>query len=377
MKVALVHDWLIHMRGGEKVLEGLYEVFPDAEIFTLFYRREKLSPVLKKAKIHGSFFQLLPGVAGYYRWLLGLMPLAITTLRPKGFDVVLSINHCVAKACPIPKGALHICYCLTPVRYVWGYREDYFGSYPAPLRQAIHWFLDRFKKWDLKTNDNVRIFIADCENVRSRITGTYGRDAQIVYPPVETSHFSLQESHEMRDYFLVVSALVPYKRVDLAVEAFNRLGLPLWIVGEGPEGTRLRRLARANVRFLGSVDAEVLKNYYAGCRALIFPGEEDFGIVPLEAQSCGRPVIAYGKGGALETVSSESGLFFNEQTPEALMEAVRQFEHLRFHPARIREGALRFDREIFKKRMRELVLNLYEAWRNEKSIDNVFSAAQK
>ena len=364
LKVALVHDWLIHMRGGEKVLESLYEVFPEAEIFTLFYDRRKLSPALKGAKIHGSFLQLLPGIRSYYRWLLPIMPLAIKSFSLKGYDVVISSSHCVAKGCRVPAGTLHVCYCHTPIRYVWGFRQDYFNSFPIFLKAIIHWVLDQFKGWDLSTNRKVQFFIANSENTRKRIEKFYKREAFVVYPPVNTAHFKPQDSSKTGDYFLLVSAFVPYKRIDLAIEAFNRLGYPLTIVGDGPERSKLQRKAASNVRFLGSLSDEELKVQYEECRALIFPGEEDFGIVPVEAQAFGKPVIAYAMGGALETVTDGTGVFFAQQTPEALIRAVKRFETLSFHAEVIRNNALRFDRQVFQQKIREVIPTLYNTWRN-------------
>ncbi len=385
--MALVHDWLIHMRGGEKVLEALLEVFPQADVFTLFYKRESLSPVLKNARIRASFLQNLPGVTRYYRWLLPLMPLAVRGLSLKDYDVVISSSHCVAKGCRIPPEALHVCYCHTPVRYVWGFREEYFGSYPLIVRKITAWFLDLFKQWDINTNSKVHFFIANSENTAGRIKKFYNRDALVIYPPVDTSSFSTQRaeisSGEQRgkaadqSYFLVVSALVPYKRIDLAVRAFNQLGDSLHVVGDGPERKKLEAMAAPNVHFFGNVGGQELRRQYAGCRALIFPGEEDFGIVPVEAQACGRPVIAFAKGGALESVSGDTGVFFNEQTIESLVQAVRRFESLTFHTEVIKERACRFDRKVFKQKVTELVPALYETWKKRKGVDNSSVLATK
>jgi glycosyltransferase involved in cell wall biosynthesis len=360
MRIAIVHDWLFHMRGGEKVLDALYEVFPEADIYTLFYRRKKLSSRLAKARIRASFLQYFPGITAYYRWLLPLLPFVVGTLRLRGYDVVISSSHCVAKGCRAPREALHICYCHTPARYVWGFREDYFGRWPEWCRRLSHFFLEAFKKWDLETNARVHHFIANSRNTARRIAEFYGREAAVIYPPCDSLKLIEESAGDPAgaDYYLVVSALVPYKRVDLAVAAFNELALPLRVVGEGPEAEKLKRLAGTNVEFLGSLGEEALRRQYAGCRALIFPGEEDFGIVPVEAQACGRPVIAYSRGGALETVSGGTGVFFSEQTPAALAGAVRRFETLPFHPAIIREHARQFDRAVFQSRMKDAVRSL-------------------
>lgn len=356
-RIAIVHDWLIHMRGGERVLEALYEIFPEADIFTLFYDKEKISPRLQKARIHGSFLNLLPGIKRYYRWLLPILPWVIKTLRLDGYDLVISSSHCVAKGCRVPAGALHICYCHTPARYVWGFEGEYFGHYPPPVKALILAVMERLKRWDLETNASVQFFIANSENTARRIGKYYGRDSVVIHPPVDTVRLG-GLSQVPGQGFLMVSALVPYKRVDLAVEAFNRLGLPLTVVGTGPEIKRLRPMAKPNIRFAGALTDDGVREHYARCRALIFPGEEDFGIVPVEAQACGKPVIAYARGGALETVTGATGVFFSEQTPEALVQAVKQFEQLSFHSDIIKEHAGRFDREIFKNRVREFVSTL-------------------
>lgn len=388
LRVALIHDWLIHMRGGEKVLEALYEVFPEADIFTLFYNRAPLSPLLKRARIYSSFLQFLPGITYYYRWLLPLLPVAIRSLSLAHYDVVISSSHCVAKGCLVPKGALHICYCHTPVRYVWGFREEYFGGYPPLVRKMVNTFLERLKKWDLESNQGVHFFIANSENTARRVEKFYGREARVIYPPVDVVEFA-QGSEEANsklkqninipsgDYYLVVSALVPYKRIDLAVCAFNQLGYPLVVVGDGPDRARLKKIASPNVQFLGSVTGAELKQYYTRCRALIFPGEEDFGIVPVEAQACGRPVIAYGKGGVLESVTGATGVFFSEQTAASLIQAVERFESLSFHSELMKDQARKFDRAIFKEKIKQAVLSLYETWQNRKAVDNSSSLATK
>lgn len=381
LRTAIVHDWLIHMRGGERVLEALYEIFPDADIFTLFCDRKKLSPVLQKANIRCSFLHFLPGIKQYYRWLLPILPAAIRTLQLENYDLVISSSHCVAKGCRVPAGALHVSYCHTPARYVWGFKEEYFGHYPAPVKKLIHGVLERLKRWDLETNPGIQFFIANSENTARRIDQYYGRDSAVIHPPVDTVR--LGQAEEMTGQgFLILSALVPYKRVDIAVQAFNRLGLPLTVAGTGPEMKKLKTIAGPSIRFLGALSDDEIKAQYHRCRALIFPGEEDFGIVPVEAQACGKPVIAYARGGALETVTSATGVFFSEQTPEALVQAVKRFEQLSFHAALIKENAARFDREVFKKRIRELLQALQETWMRRKAapldgLDNPSSLTRK
>lgn len=356
MKVAIIHDWLIHMRGGEKVLEGLAEVFPEATIYTLFSNRQKLSPPLQRMKIKSSILQYFPGIRIYYRWLLPLLPFFIRTLKIDPVDLVISSSHCVAKGAKIPSGASHICYCHTPMRYLWGFEEIYFGDFPHWIRFCLNPILRWLRKWDVETSRSVDAFFCNSKTVRDRIRQIYGVDAEVIYPPVDTHFFNpdSQGSLKKSDFYLIVSALTPYKRIDVAIEAFNGLERKLWIAGEGPLRSRYERLVRTgNIRFLGRVSAEELRQLYREARAVIFPQEEDFGIVPLEAQASGTPVIAFAKGGALESV--KDGVFFCEQTPEAIRQAVLQFEAKQFDPGLLRRHALLFDKEMFKNKVREIL----------------------
>jgi len=362
-KVAIVHDWLTGMRGGEKCLEIFCELFPEAVIYTLLHNPGSVSPTIENHPIKTSWISSLPFARNGYRHYLPLFPRAIESFDLSDYDLVLSSSHCVAKGAKAPPGSLHLCYCYTPMRYTWDRRGDYFP--PERMnpwrRKAIYFFLDRLQRWDRESSKRVDTFIACSENVRARIERYYGREAQIIYPPVDTDFFTPGGKQE--GYYLIVSALVPYKRIDLAVEAFNRLGLPLLIIGTGPEMENLKRLAKGNVEFLGWQSQQKLREYYRRCRALIFPGVEDFGIVPVEAQACGRPAIVYGEGGALETVSGPfagggppsetriSGVFFEEQTVEALISAVELSRQIDFDSDFIRKGSLRFSKEIFKERI--------------------------
>jgi len=362
-KVAIVHDWLTGMRGGEKCLEIFCELFPEAVIYTLVYNQGSVSPTIEAHPIRTSWVNSLPFARNGYRHYLPLFPRAIESFDLSGYGLVLSSSHCVAKGAKTPPGTLHLCYCYTPMRYTWDRREDYFPPEKMNLwrRKAIYFILDRLQNWDRESSKRVDSFIACSENVRERIKRYYRREAEVIYPPVDTKFFTPGDEGE--DFYLVVSALVPYKRIDLAVEAFNRLGLPLLIIGTGPEMENLKRLAKGNVEFLGWQSQEKLREYYRRCRALIFPGVEDFGIVPVEAQACGRPVIAYGEGGASETVSGPfagsispsgtriSGVFFEEQNVEALISAVELSRQIDFDSDFIRKGSLRFSKEIFKERI--------------------------
>jgi glycosyltransferase involved in cell wall biosynthesis len=345
------------MRGGERCVEALCELFPDAELFALLHTRGSVSPMIEQMPIHTSFIQNLPFARQHYRHYLPLFPTAIQQFDLSGFDLVISSNHCVAKGVRVPARALHVCYCYTPMRYIWGLYDEYFGKDKAGLltRAGMRLFVNYLRRWDVRTAVNPRHIIAISEHIRERIKATYGRDADVVYPPVNTSHFHL--SRDSGSYFLIVSALVPYKRVDLAVDAFNQLGDRLVIVGDGPEAARLRDGARGNIEFVGWRSDEQLKEYYAGCIALIFPGEEDFGIVPLEAMATGKPVVAYAKGGALETVvqsaALRTGVLFKHQTRDSLVAAVKEVKEMKFEPEELRSFALTFDREVFKLKMKE------------------------
>jgi len=365
MKVALVHDWLTGMRGGEKCLEILCELFPDATLHTLLHKQGSVSDTISRMKIETSFVQNLPFVAGHYRKYLPLFPTAIEQFDLTGYDLVISSSHCVAKGVITSPETCHICYCHTPMRYAWEMYYTYFSknSLNPLVRWSVPFFMNYLRTWDEKSSDRVDHFVANSQNVRRRIRKHYRRDAEVIYPPADTGYFGL--GRDQGDYFLVVSALVPYKRIDLAVMAFNQLGLPLIIVGEGAERKKLMKMAKANIKFIDWQSGPELIGYYQRCRALIFPGEEDFGIVPAEAQACGRPVIAFGKGGATESVkgafpdqditSSHTGAFFRPQTARALIQAVGRFESARFDPERIREHALRFDKEVFRERLREFI----------------------
>ncbi len=354
VNVALVHDWVIHMRGGEKVLESMAEIYPNATIYTLFYNRKKLSPALKRMKFQASFLQYLPGIRKFYRWLLPILPFVVRTLKiPAGTQVVLSTSHCVAKGIPIPPGAIHISYIHTPMRYIWGFGETYFGKFPKTFRPLIRLLSSCLRRWDLGTNRSVHHFIANSENVRRRIRRYYHREATVIYPPVNNVYFYPEGVH--RDYYLAVSAFVPYKKIDLVIEAFNRMkDQKLLIVGSGPMQAQYEKLRTSpNIIFSGSVPDNVLRKLYSEALALIFPTEEDFGIVPLEAQACGTPVIAFGKGGALESV--KSGTFFPEQTADSIAAAVRIFSAKPLDRSKISEKMTPFGKITFKLKVAEFV----------------------
>lgn len=367
MKMALVHDWLTGMRGGEKCLEALCELFPEADIFTLLHIPGSVSPVIERHSIRTSFIQKLPFVRKKYRSYLPLFPTAVELFDLREYDAVLSSSHCVAKGIIPGPGAFHLCYCHTPMRYVWDMYQEYFG--PERLggmsRGLVPLFANYLRTWDAASSVRVDRFAANSDHVRKRILKYYGRESDVVHPPVNTKNTRLSGSDD--GYYLIVSAFAPYKRVDLAIEAFNQSGKKLVVLGAGQEEKRLKKMAGRNIEFDGWVDSKQLGAYYAGCRALIFPGEEDFGIVPVEAQCWGKPVIAYGKGGALETVrghwadstrrppSSCTGVFFGQQSAAGLAGALRIFERIRFQPERIRKHAMSFDKSVFQNHIRQIV----------------------
>ncbi len=362
MKIALVHDWLNGMRGGEKVLEALCELYPEAEIFTLLLEAEKVSGRIRGMTIHTSFIQRLPWARRRYRYYLPFFPRAVESFDLSGFDLVISTSHAVAKGCRPPAAARSICYCFTPMRYLWFFYRDYFGTgrLKKLLLKPVFAYL---RRWDVASSRRVGRFLAISKTVAGRIERVYNRDAGVIYPPVDTDFFT--PGSPSGDYFLVVSALVPYKKIALAIDAFNELGLPLKVAGTGPEASTLRERAGKGVEFLGWVDDERLRKLYQNCRALIFPGLEDFGIVPLEAQACGRPVIGFGEGGLAETTvpwpgspdDPPTGVFFSEPTPDSLLASVRLFleKEGEFDPRAIREHARAFDREVFKKKFQAAV----------------------
>ena len=359
MRVALVHDWLSGMRGGEKVLEVFCDLFPDATLFTLLHVAGSTSPRIESLPIRTAFTQKLPCVTQLYRWYLPLHPWAIESLDLNGFDLVLSSSHCVAKGVQPAEGALHICYCHTPMRYVWDRFQDYFGS-GLKARLLYGPVAKKLRAWDRASASRVDHFVANSTHVAERIDKYYGRAADaVIPPPVDTDFYvpsvSAGES-DGQSFCLVVSALVPYKRIDLAIEAFRHRTDELVIVGSGPSEAQLKATAPPNVRFLGWTDDATLRELYQTCRACLLLGVEDFGIVPLEAQACGAPVVAYGEGGALDTVrDGETGVFFREPIPEALSIAIDKVYSLGVDKKLLREWALRFSRETFQNRMREFI----------------------
>lgn len=387
-KVALIHDWLTGMRGGERCLEALCELFPRADIFTLLHVKESVSKTIEARRIQTSAIQTLPFAASHYRYYLPLFPWAIEQLKLDGYDLILSSSHCVAKGVKPPPHALHIAYLYTPMRYIWDLQEEYVGQgRMGPLsRIMLQAMAPRLRRWDVTASARVDHFVAISHHVADRIRRCYGREAQVIYPPVETGRFHIADRTD--DYYLVAGAMAPYKRIDLAIEAFNHLRRRLVIVGEGQESRRLRRLAGPTIEFVGWRPDSEVADLLSRCHALVFPGEEDFGILPVEVMACGRPVIAYGKGGVTETViplnsfefrvsslesrtfanpkpEAPTGVFFYEQTVEALIQAIDLFERSadRFDSVALCAHALTFDRSIFEKRIATYIAERFEEWK--------------
>ncbi len=358
-RVALVHDWLTGMRGGEKVLLELCRLFPKARIYTLLWNRGTVHPEIEQRVAASSFLQRLPRASSAYRLYLPLFPRAIRSLSIKDADLVISSSHAVAKGVGIPNGIPHVSYVHTPMRYLWDDTNSYFQFGPGRRwkRAGLKLISPYLRRFDLASAETVGHFIANSETVRQRINRLYQRDATVIHPPVDTNFFRPAAGPGTGNYYLVVSSLEPYKRIELAIEAFRRLGRPLWIAGSGSLRGSLQRIAGRNIRFLGHVPDHELRKLYQNCRALIFPGMEDFGIVAVEAQACGKPVVCYGKGGATESViDRETGVHFQSQEPEAqeqeaLIQAVEKLERCRWDDRLIRENSLRFSVSRFHDRM--------------------------
>jgi glycosyltransferase involved in cell wall biosynthesis len=370
LKIAIIHDWLTGMRGGEKVLELIIELFPNSDIYTLVHNKGSVSQIIESRPIFSSFIDRLPFKKNQYPYYLPLFPTAIEMFDLKKYDFIFSTSHCAAKGVRIPPTAFHVSYIHSPMRYVWDMYEDYFAKERLNFfsRKIIPLWANYLRMWDVTSSNRVDEFIANSQHVARRISKYYRRTAEVIHPPVDTELFQISRS--TGSYFLIVSALVPYKRIDLAIQVFNRINKPLVILGEGPEESFLKKIADKNIKFIGWQPAETLKDYYSECIALVFPGEEDFGITPVEAQACGKPVIAYARGGALETVvgydgSNErkcSGIFFYEQSESSLSEALTQFNQLNWDTEFMRKNSERFSKERFKSEISAFVNKKIESW---------------
>ena len=348
MRVAIVHFWLVSMRGGEKVLEALCQLFPEADIFTHVYDPGLESETIRKHKIVTTFINSLPRARRYYKHYLPLMPLALEQIDLRGYDLIISSESGPAKGIIPPAGAVHICYCHSPMRYVWNMFHDY--------REHAGWFrrlmmpplCHYLRIWDATASMRVDRFIANSATVAARIEKYYRRDAEVIHPPVNVELFESVPAGEVEDYYLMAGELVAYKRPELAVAAFNALGRRLIVIGGGEMLAEVRKLAGPTVTIMGQQPFSVLRHHYARCRALVFPGEEDFGMIPVEVMASGRPVIAYGRGGVTESVTAGvSGLFFEEQTAAAIERAIHDFERMSFDSRAIRAQAEKFNTHKF------------------------------
>jgi len=366
LKVALIFYWFVGHGGGEQVMDVLAEMFPQADLFCLVAERSTMTPRLRRHRLTTSFLQHVPGARRWHRHFLPLHPLALEQMDLSGYDLVVSLESGPTKGVLTHTETCHICYCLSPMRYIWDLYPEYRRQFGTIVRSVFSLTAHYMRMWDLASAARVDCFAAISQTVAARIQKHYRRDASVIYPPVNISAGYLSQEHD--DYYLVVGRLVDYKRVDLAINACNQLKRKLRIIGKGDQYEKLSRLAGPTIEFLGYADDQTVRENYAHCRALLFPGEEDFGIVPVEAQSFGRPVIAFGRGGALETIigsvannepcpAYSSGCFFPEQTAESLVDAILRFESIEkeFSPAFIRSNAQRFDIPRFKLEMYDFV----------------------
>ncbi len=361
LRVALVQDWLTGMRGGEKVLEAACDIFPEADIFTLVCVPENISDKIRKHRIETSFIQSFPFARRKHQVYFPMFPAAIEKFELGDYDLVVSTSHCVAKGVLTRPHSLHVCYCHTPMRYAWDFRNLYIDrTRPHWLASAVLPFLlERLRTWDEASAHRVDCFVANSHNVRRRIAKYYRRQAQVLHPPADLSRFRIDPERKP-EYYLLVSAMVPYKRDDLAVKVLAERGAPFVVVGNGPERSRLEKIARGKGEFRGRLDAGELVRAFQGARALLYPGEEDFGITPVEANACGRPVIAYGAGGVLESqAEGETVVFFREQTEQALHAAFDEFEKGEWDTRKIRKHAKVFDLPQFRTRLES---HVRESW---------------
>ena len=349
----MVHDWLNGMRGGEKVLEALLELFPESTIYTLFHQRGRVSPFIESHRIVTSWLNRVPGVYRYYRNLLPLFPAAMESFDLTGYDLVISSSHAVAKGVN-PGDAPHICYCHTPMRYVWDAEDDYaFGPLKRLVMRSVR---PRMQRWDCEASNRVSHFIANSRFVRGRIRAYYGRDAEVIPPPIDTRFFTAPAGDRREDFYVAAGALVPYKRFGLAVYAFNKLGRRLVIAGSGPELKKLRSMAGSNIDVRGWVTNEELRRLFRSARGFVFAAREDFGMVAVEAQACGCPVIAFGAGGSSETVQDGiNGILFAEQHADDIVSAVRRFESMAWPVEQVRRQVETFSREAFQTKIRKFI----------------------
>jgi len=377
VNVAIVHDWLTGMRGGEKVLKHVLDIFPGAHLYTIFWKRGSVHPDIEKRVVHTSFLDRFPLKDRFYRYYLPLYPFAVEAFDLRGYDLVISISHCAAKGVITPPYCPHISYVLTPMRYAWVLGDEYFGAdrMSRPFKALLAPVLSALRTWDAASSHRVDHFITDSLHVKRRVTKFYRRNSTVVYPPVEVRDFYIDE--DVKDYYLYLGSFAPYKRADLAIEACRRSGRTLYLIGTGQDEKRLKKLVGASrsIRFLGWLEHRELVKCLAKARAIIFPGEEDFGIVPLEALACGRPVLAYGRGGVLETITGpgesdhlveagrgvplftdpvrvSGGVLFPKEDVSAIINGMDLIEGSKFDPRSLRDMALGFRPEVFREKFK-------------------------
>lgn len=350
-RIALVHDYFVQMGGAERVAEAMHDSFPAAPMYTTVALPQSLPQRLRNADIRTSPLQHLPAMDRRFRHYFMLYPFAVENFDLSKYDLIFSSSSGYAKGVHRRRNAIHVCYCHTPMRWVWRY-DDYvarerFGGFSRALLPMMMWPL---RKWDLRASQQPNYYIANSRLVANRIKKIYGREAHVIPPPIDVNRFHM--SNDIEDYYLVLSRLMPYKRIDLAIEACKRMNRRLIVIGDGPDRERLEKLADDRIEFLGRQPDKIVNYYAARCRALLFPGEEDFGMAPLEANAAGRPVIAFRAGGAMETVEEEvTGVFFDSQNSLSLAEAIEKFESLRFDQYLLRRHAEKFDRTVFSFRV--------------------------
>jgi len=358
MKVVLLHDWLTGFRGGERVLEAFCELFPDAPIYTLIHKKGSTCPTIESKKIHTSFLNNIPGIYTHYRKFLPLFPLAAESLKIEDADMILSSSHCVIKGVKKPKGSRHISYIHSPMRYLYDQFDTYFGK-DSPIYQRIGMkvFKNYLTQWDLNSNNNVDVAIGNSYFVQSRISKYYNIKSDVIHPFVDLKDFRefQKQNIQKEDFYIMVTAFAPNKRVDLAIEAFNKLGKELRIIGSGQQEDYLRSIAKDNIKFLGNVSREEVINNFLKAKGMIFPGVEDFGITPLESLASGTPIIAYKIGGVLETLNDDVAQFFESQDKDSLIQAIQLFENRNFSKETLYARAEDFSKENFKDKIYKIV----------------------
>lgn len=354
-KVAIIHDWLVNYGGAERVVEAFLEIYPDADIYTLVYDEEKMGKTFPKEKVKTTFIQKFPKGTKIYTKLLPFMPYAFEELDLSEYDLVISSSSCCAKGVITGPNTKHISYVHSPMRYAWDLYHDYKKRSGKLTRFFMSIFMKSLREWDYISSQRIDVILANSNYVAKRINKFWNRECKVVYPPVDIDRLSPNRKNS-EDFYVVFSRFVPYKRIDLAIEACKKLGRKLVVIGDGEQREYLKSLADENITFTGRISDEEVKDYLQRCKAMIFCAEEDFGIVPLEAQACGRPVIAYGKGGALETVvDKETGIFFDKQEIESIVKGIGEFEKLNLNTQEIYKHAMKFSRERFKKEIEEVV----------------------